>query len=88
MVIKYGFLSTLVEYAEAFNLFPAHNDRYNDIQNMSLSISQLREDRQYVRKFLASNADSNSETDFKYVNNSMTKTIKNAFLSVIRSTTG
>ena len=28
-------------------------------------LSQLQEDRQYVRKFLASNSDSNSEADFE-----------------------
>ena len=52
---------------------------------MLLSISQLEEDRQYVRKFLASNTDSYSEADFEYINNSITKTMKNVFLSVISS---
>ena len=78
---------TPVDFAEALNLFPAHNDRYNDVQNMLLSLSQLQEDRQYVRKFLASNTDSNSEADFEYIDNSITKTMKNVFLSVISSIT-
>ena len=77
----------LVDFAEALNLFSAHNDRYNDVQNMLLSLSQLQEDRQYVRKFLASNTDSNSEADFEYIDNSITKTMKNVFLSVISSIT-
>ena len=78
---------TPVDFAKALNLFPAHNDRYNDIQNMLLSLSQLQEDCQYVRKFLASNTDSNSEADFEYIDNSITKTMKNVFLSVIISIT-
>ena len=78
---------TPVDFAEVLNLFPAHNDRYNDVQNMLLSLSQLQEDRQYVRKFLASNTDSNSEADFEYIDNSITKTMKNVFLSVISSIT-
>ena len=79
------FFAKLVDYAEALNLFPAHNN----VQNMLLSISQLQEDRQYVSKFLVSNTDSNSEADFEYINNSkgMTKTMKNVFLSVISSIT-
>ena len=40
----------MVDFAEAY-------DRYNDVQNMLLSLSQLQEDPQYVRKFLASNTD-------------------------------
>ena len=55
------------------------------MQNMLLSISQLPEDRQNVRKFLASNTNSNSEADFEYINNSISKTMKNVFLSVISS---
>ena len=70
----------MVDFAEAY-------DRYNDVQNMLLSLSQLQEDRQYVRKFLASNTDSNSEADFEYIDNSITKTMKNVFLSVISSIT-
>ena len=53
---------------------------YNDVQNMLLSLSQLQEDRQNVGKFLASNSDSNSEADFEYIDNSITKTMKNVFL--------
>ena len=60
---------------------------YNNVQNILLSINQLQEDRQYMRKFLASITDSNSEADFEYINNSITKTMKNVFLSVISSTT-
>ena len=78
---------TPVDFAEASNLFPAHNDRYNDVQNMLLSLSQLQEDRQYVRKFLASNSDLNSEAHFEYIDNSITKTMKNLFLFVISSIT-
>ena len=78
---------TPVDFAEALNLFPTHDDRYNDVQNMLLSLSQLQEDHQYVRKFLASNTDSNSEADFEYINNSITKIMKNVFLSVISSIT-
>ena len=78
---------TPVDYAEALNLIPAHNDRYSDVQNMLLLISQLQEDRQYVRKFLASNTDSNSEADFEYINDSIIKTMKNVFLSIISSIT-
>ena len=70
----------MVDFAEAY-------DRYNDVQNMLLSLSQLQEDRQYVRKFLASNTNSNSEADFEYIDNSITKTMKNVFLSVISSIT-
>ena len=77
----------MVDFAEALNLFPARNDRYNDVQNMSISLSQLQEDRQYVRKFLASNTDSNSDADFEYIDNSIAKTMKNVFLSVISSIT-
>ena len=44
---------------------------------MLLSISQLQEDRHYEQKFLVSNIDSNSEADFEYINNSITKTMKN-----------
>ena len=65
---KHCFLYTPVDYAETLNLFPAQNDRYNDVQNM-LSISQFQEDRQYVHKFLASNTDSNSDAGFVYINN-------------------
>ena len=54
---------------------------------MLLSLSQLQEDSQYVRKFLASNSDSNCEADFENIDNSITKTIKNVFLSVISSIT-
>ena len=50
-------------------------------------ISQLQEDRQYVRKLLASNTDLNSEADFGYNNNSITKMMKNMFFSVISSIT-
>ena len=53
------FIYTAVDFAEALNLFPAHNDRYNDVENMLPSIVQLQEDCQYVRKFLALNSDSN-----------------------------
>ena len=81
------FFNTAVDFAEALNLFPAHNDRYNDVQNMLLSLSQLQENRQYVHKFLALNFDSNSEADFEYIDKSITKTIKNVFLSVISSIT-
>ena len=59
----------------------------NDVQNMLLSISQLQKDRQYVRKFLASNIDLNSVANFEYINNFITKTIKNVFLCVISSIT-
>ena len=86
-MVKYCFLYTLVDFAEALNLFPAHTDWCNDIQNMLLSISQQREDHQYVRKFLASNTDLNSEPDFEFINNSITKTMKNVSLSVISSIT-
>ena len=86
-VVKHSFLYTLVDFAEASNLFPAHNDRYNAVQNILLSLSQLQEDRQYVRKFLASNSDFNSEADFEYINKSITKTMKNVFSSVISSIT-
>ena len=82
-MVKHCFLNTLVDYAEALNLFSAHNGKYNDAQNMLLSISQLQEDCQYMRKFLASNVDSNSEADFEYIYNSSTKTMKNVFLSLI-----
>ena len=54
---------------------------------MLLSLSQLQEDRQYVRKFLASNSDSNSEADFEYIDNSIAKTMKSVFLAVISSIT-
>ena len=40
-----------------------------------------------MRKFLASNTDSNSEVDFEYIDNSITKTMKNVFLSIISSIT-
>ena len=79
-MVKHCFLYTLVNYAEASNMFPACNDRYNDVQNMLLSTSQLQESRQYVRKFLTSITNSNSEADFEYINNSITKTTKNMFL--------
>ena len=49
---------------------------------MLLAISQLQE---CVRKFLASNTDSNYEADFEYINNSITKITKNVFLSVTSS---
>ena len=75
-----------VDYAEALNLFLAHNDRHNDVQNILPSTRQLQEDRQYVRKFLALNTDSNSEADFEYINNSIAKMIKIIFLSVTNST--
>ena len=84
-MVKHCFLYTSADYAEAVNLFLTHDDRYNDVQNILFLISQLQEDRQYVRKFLASNADSNSEADCEHLNNSITKTIKNVFLSVISS---
>ena len=80
-------LYTLVDYAEALNLFLTHNNRYNDGQNMLPSINQLQEDCQYVCKLSASNTNSNSEADFEYINNSITKTMKNVFLSVISSIT-
>ena len=76
-----------VDFAEGLNLFPARNDRYNDVLNMLLSLSQLQEDRQYVRKFLAPNSDLNSEADFEYIDNSITTTMKNVFLSAISSIT-
>ena len=76
------FLCAQVDFAKALNLFSAHSKRYNDVQNMLLSMSQLQEDSQYVRKFLASSADSNFEADFEYI-----KTMKNVFLSVISSIT-
>ena len=78
---------TPVDYAEALNMFPEHNDRYKYVQNMLLSIGQLHEDGQDVRNFLASKTDSNSEADFEYINNFITKTIKNVLLSVISSIT-
>ena len=84
-MVKHCFLYTLVNYAEAFNLFPARNDKHNDVQSMLLLISQSQEDRQYVRNFLASITDSNSKADFEYINNSIAKTMKNVFLSVISS---
>ena len=80
-----SFIYPTVDFAEALNLFPAHNDRYNDVQNMLLSLSQLQEDRQHVRKFLTSNFDSYSQADFEHIDNSITKTMKNVFLSVISS---
>ena len=79
---------TPVDFAEALNLFSALSGRYNDVQDMLLSLSQLQEDRQYVRKLLALSTDSNSEADFEYIDNSITKTMKNVFLSVISSITG
>ena len=82
-MVKHCFLYTLVDHAEASNVLPAWNDRYNDVQNMLLSISQLQRNRQ----FLTSITDSNSEADFEYINNSITKTTKNMFLSVISSIT-
>ena len=84
-MVKHCFLNTLEDYAEASNLFSAHNGKYNDAQNMLLSISQLHEDCQYMRTFLASNVDSNSEADFEYIYNSSTKTMKNVFLPLISS---
>ena len=36
-------------------------------------------------KILVSNTNSNSESDFEYIINSVTKTMKNVFSSVIRS---
>ena len=87
LVVKHCYLYTAVDYAEALNLFPVQNDRYNNVQNMLLSISHLQEDRQYVRKFLASNTDSNSEANFENINNSITKRLKNLLLSVISSIT-
>ena len=85
---KHCFIYTVIDYTEALNLFSAYNDRYNDVQNMLLSISQLQEDRQYMRKFLTPNTNSSSDAYFEYINNSITKTMKNVFLSVISSITG
>ena len=57
-MVKHCFLYSLVDCAEALNLFLAHNNRYNDEHSVLLSINQLQEDSQYERKFLASNTDS------------------------------
>ena len=80
-------MQTLIDYSEALNLFPAHNDRHNDVQNMLLSMNQLQEDHQYVRKFLATITDSNPEVDLAYIKNSIAKPMRKVFLSVISSIT-
>ena len=85
--MRHCYIYIKVDFAEALNLFPAHNDGNNDVQNMLLSLRQLQEDRLYVRKFLASNTDSNSEADFECIDKSITKTMKNVLLSVISSIT-
>ena len=80
------FQSMPVDYSEALNLFPVHNDQYDDVQNMLLTISELQQDRKSIREFLLSNSESDS-FDIDYTGKVFGKTISNIFISVISAIT-
>ena len=80
------FQSMPVDYSEALNLFPVHNDQYDDVQNMLLTISELQQDRNSIREFLLSNSESDS-FDIDYTGKVFGKTISNIFISVISAIT-
>ena len=80
------FQSMPVDYSEALNLFPVHNDQYDDMQNMLLNMSELQQDRNSIREFLLSNGESDS-SDIDYTGKVFGKIISNIFISVISAIT-
>ena len=80
------FQSMPIDYSEALNLFPVHNDYCDDVQNMLLTISELQKDRDSIHEFLLFNSKSDS-FDIDCIAKVLGKTISNIFISVISAIT-